>query len=109
MGAMLEIESTLTDRYQTTIPDAVRRTLKLRKRDKIRYVLQPDGKVLLARAESGENEDPAINRFLKFLARDIEAHPQNIRPLSKSLRNRIKILTDGVDLDLDAALDPKDD
>jgi antitoxin PrlF len=33
--ASLEIESTLTDRYQTTVPDAVRRTLKLRKRDKI--------------------------------------------------------------------------
>jgi bifunctional DNA-binding transcriptional regulator/antitoxin component of YhaV-PrlF toxin-antitoxin module len=29
----LEIESTLTDRYQTNVPDAERRTLKLRKRE----------------------------------------------------------------------------
>jgi len=41
--AALEIESTLTDRYQTTVPDVVRRTLRLRKRDKIRYLVQPDG------------------------------------------------------------------
>jgi len=48
--ASLEIESTLTDRYQTTVPDAVRRTLKLRKRDKIRYVVRPDGAVPILRS-----------------------------------------------------------
>ena len=35
MPATLEAESTLTDRYRTTVPDAVRRALQLRKRDKI--------------------------------------------------------------------------
>ncbi len=43
--ASLEIESTLTDRYQTTVPDAVRRTPNLRKRDNIRYVVRSDGAV----------------------------------------------------------------
>ena len=28
MTATLELESTLTDRYQTTVPDAVRRALR---------------------------------------------------------------------------------
>src|SRR5438270_11845839 len=68
----LDIESTLTDRYQTTVPDAVRRTLKLRKRDKIRYVVRPDGAVLLTRAEAGEESDPVVGKFLAFLARDME-------------------------------------
>ncbi|MFM6063282.1 MAG: type II toxin-antitoxin system PrlF family antitoxin, partial [Microcystis panniformis] len=36
-------ESTLTDRYQTTIPDSVRKVLGLNKRDKICYNIQPDG------------------------------------------------------------------
>ena len=35
MAATLEVESTLTDRYQTTVPETVRRALQLGKRDKI--------------------------------------------------------------------------
>ncbi|MEY2976080.1 MAG: HtaR suppressor protein, partial [Cyanobacteriota bacterium] len=42
-------ESTLTDRYQTTIPDPVRKALGLNKRDKICYTIQPDGKVWISR------------------------------------------------------------
>lgn len=34
-------ESTLTDRYQTTIPEPIRKALGLNKRDKIRYTIQP--------------------------------------------------------------------
>ncbi|MEY4515804.1 MAG: prlF antitoxin for toxin YhaV toxin, partial [Pseudomonadota bacterium] len=33
----LQATSTLTDRYQTTVPESVRRALKLCKRDKICY------------------------------------------------------------------------
>ena len=39
MAAHLEVDSTLTDRYQTTVPEAVRRALKLGKRDKIHYAI----------------------------------------------------------------------
>ena len=45
MRATLELESTLTDRYQTTVPNSVRRALRLGKRDKLRYRVQPDGTV----------------------------------------------------------------
>ena len=75
--ASLEIESTLTDRYQTTVPDAVRRTLKLRKRDKIRYVVRPDGAVLLTRADAVAATDPVVEKFLAFLARDMEQDPDS--------------------------------
>jgi antitoxin PrlF len=107
--ASLEIESTLTDRYQTTVPDAVRRTLKLRKRDKIRYVVRPDGAVLLTRAEAGEESDPVVGKFLAFLTRDMEAHPAQIRSLSPALLRRARSLLKGVKVDLDAPLLPEDE
>ena len=43
MPATMQVESTLTDRYQTTVPDTVRRALRLGKRDKISYTIRPDG------------------------------------------------------------------
>ncbi len=51
MPATLEVESTLTDRYQTTVPETVRRALRLGKRDKIHYTIRPSGEVVLTRAE----------------------------------------------------------
>ena len=41
VATKLEAESTLTDRYQTTMPETVRRALKLGKRDKIHYTMPP--------------------------------------------------------------------
>jgi len=46
MAATLDVESTLTDRYQTTVPETVRRALKLGKRDKIHYTIRPGGEVV---------------------------------------------------------------
>src|SRR2546430_10035128 len=80
--ASLEIESTLTDRYQTTVPDAVRRTLKLRKRDKIRYVVRPDGAVLLTRAEAGEESDPVVGKFLATGSLRSEEHTSELQSQS---------------------------
>ena len=107
--ASLEIESTLTDRYQTTVPDAVRRTLKLRKRDKIRYEVRPDGAVLLTRAEAGEGNDPVVGKFLAFLARDMEVHPARIRGISPALVRRARSLVRGAKIDLEAPLLPEDE
>jgi antitoxin PrlF len=107
--ASLEIESTLTDRYQTTVPDAVRRTLKLRKRDKIRYVVQPDGAVLLIRAEVSEESDPVVGKFLAFLARDMEVRPAQIRGINLALLRRARSLVKRVKVDLDAPLPPEDE
>jgi antitoxin PrlF len=102
--AALEIESTLTDRYQTTVPDAVRRTLKLRKRDRIRYVVRPDGAVFLTRAEAPDESDPIVGKFLDFLAHDMVAHPGRIRSISPKLVRRARSLVKGIKIDLDAPL-----
>lgn len=107
MPATLELESTLTDRYQTTVPNGVRRALKLGKRDRIRYLVQGDGSVILQRAE--ETDDPALGSFLDFLASDIAAHPENVRALDSGLVKRMRALTKGVVVDLEAPLDPADE
>jgi antitoxin PrlF len=103
MTAAFKHESTLTDRYQTTVPDAVRRALKLGKRDKIRYVLQPDGKVVITRA-GADADDPALDAFLGFLASDLTKHPQRVSALDAGLRKRIRSLVGKIEVDLDAAL-----
>ncbi|MFO1465287.1 MAG: type II toxin-antitoxin system PrlF family antitoxin [Steroidobacteraceae bacterium] len=107
--ASLEIESTLTDRYQTTVPNAVRRTLGLRKRDKIRYVVRPGGEVVLTRAKVAEKSDPVVEKFLAFLARDMESHPEQIRGINPALLRRARSLVKGVKIDLDAPLQPEDE
>lgn len=109
MSATLELESTLTDRYQTTVPDAVRRALKLGKRDKIRYVVRPDGRVVMTRAATAPEDDPVLEKFLAFLARDIETHPARVHALDAQLAKRVRSLVKGVKVDLDAELDPRNE
>lgn len=107
MPATLELESTLTDRYQTTVPDAVRRALGLGKRDRIRYIVQSNGSVILQRAT--QSDDPVLGSFLDFLARNIAEHPQHLRAIEPDLAKRMRSLTKGVKVDLEAALDPADE
>lgn len=109
MAATLEVESTLTDRYQTTVPETVRRALGLGKRDKIHYTIRPGGEVVLTRAEVGANDDPVLGQFLAFLARDIGTHPQRLQSIDAGFVERIKALSAGVEVDLDAALSADDE
>jgi antitoxin PrlF len=109
MAATLELESSLTDRYQTTIPETVRRILGLNKRDKIHYAIRPDGEVVLSRAEVVQEADPVLGQFLDFLARDMALHPEQLQPLDADLVARAKSLVAGIEVDLDAALSPEDE
>lgn len=109
MIATLEIDSTLTDRYQTTVPETIRRALKLRKRDKIHYSILPDGAVLLTRATHAEEEDPVLENFIGFLARDIASHPERLQMIDSGLVNRIQSLVSGLEVNLDAPLSADDE
>lgn len=102
---ILEAESTLTERYQTTIPTAVRKALRLQKHDRIVFKVTPDGKVALERA--GGEEDPALGRFLGLLARDIAAGTAH--PVSPELLQRIKTLVGDAQVDLEGPLRPEDE
>lgn len=108
MAASHEIESTLTDRYQTTVPETVRRTLKLGKRDKIHYIIR-NGEVVLTRAEVTEGDDPVLGKFLQFLAHDIARHPERIQAVDRGLVKRIRSLVGGVNVDLEEALSADDE
>jgi antitoxin PrlF len=107
MSATIELESTLTDRYQTTVPDAVRRALRLGKRDRIRYLVQDNGSVVLQRA--GEEDDPVLGAFLDFLAKDIAENPQRLQAIDAGLARRLQSLAAEVEVDLDAALSADDE
>ncbi len=109
MPATLDAESTLTDRYQTTVPETVRRALRLGKRDKIHYSIRPRGEVVLTRAEASEGDDPVLGQFLGFLARDIASHPERLRAVDAGLLQRLQSLVGGIEVDLDAALTAKDE
>lgn len=109
MVAILEVESTLTDRYQTTVPETVRRALKLGKRDKISYTIRPSGEVVLSRVEITKEDDPVLGQFLEFLSHDIANHPERLQPLDTDFVQRLRSLTDGIDVDLDARLSADDE
>ena len=109
MAAILEAESTLTERYQTTVPEAVRRALRLGKRDKIRFTIRPDGDVVLTRAVVPTSEDPVMGRFLNFLAHDMATHPERLAAIDAGLAQRIQFLVGDLKVDLDAALSADDE
>jgi antitoxin PrlF len=109
MPVTLEAESTLTDRYQTTVPETVRRALGLKKRDKIQYAIRAGGEVVLTRCNREEADDPALGRFLDFLANDIATHPERLQMLDESLVQRVQSLVGHVAVDLDTPLSEDDE
>jgi antitoxin PrlF len=109
MGTNLEAESTLTDRYQTTVPETVRRALRLGKRDKIHYMIRPDGQVVLSRAKPAEQADPVLGQFLDFLAHDIANHPERLQSVDAGLVQHLRSLVGAVEVDLDAPLSADDE
>jgi antitoxin PrlF len=104
----LEAESTLIDRFQTTLPSPVRQALHLGKKNKIKYVIQSDGSVLMQRAEMVDT-NPVLNQFLSFLAIDMQRHPEKLQPLTASMRQSVASLIADVEFDLDAPLSDKDE
>ena len=97
-----QASSTLTDRYQTTVPEAVRQTLNLQKRDRLAYTILESGDVLLSREES--RSDPAVGRFLQFLETQIIENPGRLQPITRSYLQQLDELLGDHDVDLDEAL-----
>lgn len=108
MTALAQEVSKLTDRYQTTVPTGVRRQLKLRKGDQIRYCTEPSGRVYIEPLRD-TNSDPALGAFLDFIEADIKAHPERLKAFDGALLERLKALVGDVEVDLDAALSPDDE
>ena len=109
MSNNLEVESTLTDRYQTTVPETVRLALRLGKRDKIHYSIRESGEVVLSRSGGTEDEDPALVAFLSFLAKDMAHQPERLQAVDEAWVQHLQALVGQVNVDLDAALPLEDE
>jgi antitoxin PrlF len=109
MLTRLVFESTLSDHNQTNLPYTVRQVLKLEKGDKIRYTIQPDGSIHITRVEPAVRDDPALGRFLNFLARDIAANPERVQVLDAELVTYLQTMTQTVQVDLNAPLAAADE
>ena len=107
-NSALEAESTLTDRFQTTVPSAVRQALHLGKKDRIKYSIRSDGSVLMSRVCTDEG-DPVLDSFLSFLANDMQQHPENLQPVTASMRESIEHLVGDVEIDLNTPLSAEDE
>ena len=59
--------------------------------------------VTVSRAD--DDEDPAIDSFLNFLAADLKRHPEAVKALGPELAARITALTADVPVDLNDAID----
>lgn len=109
MSTGIEVDSTLTDRFQTTVPASVRQALKLNRRDRIHYLIRDNGEVVLSRAQTPTDEDPVMKQFLTFLERDLQQHPERIRPVTHNTFAEAKSLTAGIQVNLDDVLAEDED
>lgn len=108
MQTVIDAQSTLTDRYQTTIPESVRLALKLNKRDKIQYEVKSNGEVVLSRVSSAEDEDPVVDKLLELLEADMLHQPERLQALAPELMGQLEALVGQVEVDLEAPLSADD-
>lgn len=108
MAALILDVSKLTDRNQTTVPSGVRKQLKLGKGDRIRYCIEPSGRVYIEPVRD-EDVDPALGAFLDFVEADIKVHPGRLRAFDGALHDRLKALVGDIDVDLGEPLSHDDE
>jgi antitoxin PrlF len=105
MGALFEIEATITERGQTTVPSAIRKALGVGRNGKIMFRQMDDGSVVIApKSDERDGGDPVIAKFLAFLERDMGDSPERLVPLRQEFLDRGEALVEGVEIDLDARL-----
>jgi antitoxin PrlF len=107
MTALVQEYSTITAKGQTTVPKSVRQALGVESGDRIAFHVDEHG-VSIRRVDV-EDADPALDSFLKFLAKDVTQHPEGLKAFAPVLAERISRLTDGMVVDLDEAIDGKVD
>jgi len=98
----IEKVATITARGRTTVPKAVRQALGADYGGKIVWRVDEHG-VGPRRAEN--EEDPTLAAFLGFLTEDIRRHPERIGPISPEFAARLEALTQGIEIDPEAAIE----
>jgi antitoxin PrlF len=76
---------------------------EFRQKAKVRAHVIAPGKALISVVDDTEppteEEDPVVMAFLAFIQKDMQAHPERIRPITKAQVARIRRLTKGVKVD----------
>ncbi len=91
------------------MPETVRRALRLGKRDKIHATILPDGGVMLTRFDTIEINEPVLDPFLRFLARDLANHPERLVAIDLGFIQRMQSLVGGVQVDLNQPVSANDE
>ena len=100
------LQSTVTARSQTTIPNGVRKALGIEPGDRLEYVIEGDRAVIRKAARLGNDDhDPAVGAFLDLLERDIAEHPERLQPMTHELADRMRRLSAGIEVDLDEEIE----
>lgn len=101
------LESKLTERSQTTVPNGVRKALRARPgKDRLMWEIRGDEAIVRRAPDTVTGEDdPALEPFLRMLAADIEAHPERLRGIPPELYQRWLAVAEGVEVDLDEIIE----
>ena len=102
MAIILEEISTINAVGQTTVPKTVRQALGIDNGGRIIFRMS-GGRITVSRAD--DDEDPAIDGFLSFLAAELKRRPETVQALSPELAARITPLATDVRVDLDDPID----
>lgn len=89
---IIKAQATLTARYQTTVPTAIRKVLDLGANDKVEYTVDEFGRVIISKSFEDapiEQFDPAVSAFLNFLGSEIEKNPGRLQVLTPAISERI--------------------
>jgi antitoxin PrlF len=105
MSALMKKVSTITEKGQTTVPKSVRQALGLDYGGRIAFYIDENRHVSVERDDE-EEDDPVIESFLEFLAKDMKEHPERaVADFPEALRFRMERLTKGMKVDLDEPID----
>lgn len=98
--------SKVTSRSQTTLPNGVRKALRLRPgEDALEWEIRGEEAIARRASTSVEEDDPALGAFLSFLERDIAAHPERLQTMPDDLYRRFLAVTEGLEIDLDEPIE----
>lgn len=100
MPALLRKVSTITEKGQVTIPKPVRDALGLEYGGRVAFCIDENRHVSVERDDNG-GEDPLIDKFLVFLAQDMDRHPERISSFPDDLRHRMHALVGNMNEDPD--------
>jgi antitoxin PrlF len=96
LESMKRLQSTLTARYQTTIPTEVRRRLGLQAGDQITYRFTEEGRVELIRESI---EDPILGAMLEALEHQLATNSEQLIAVDELMYGDLKKWDLEVDLD----------